>query len=215
MWCNGQTRLKNTRTRTPGRSNELFYLSERQTPTPIRTIPKRNTHTMARTKNPGKKTPRGRKAPRKNLAATAVSRRSSVAGVKKPHRYRPGTVALREIRQYQKSTDLLLKKAPFGRLVREITEGQADVQKADNEESQDLLESEAGKELIAKLTVRFSDPFRFQSTAVLCLQEAAEAYGVGRFEDTNLCAIHAGRKTIQPKDMQLVQRIVGELKKTL
>ncbi len=43
-------------------------------------------------------------------------------GVKKPHRYRPGTVALREIRKYQKSTDLLIRKLPFQRLVREIAQ---------------------------------------------------------------------------------------------
>merc|ERR1719343_1116202 len=91
---------------------------------------------------------------------------------KKPHRYRPGTVALREIRKYQKSTELLIRKLPFQRLVRELTSD-------------------------------FKTDFRFQSQAVLALQEAAEAYLVGLFEDTNLCAIHAKRVTIMPKDMQL------------
>jgi histone H3 len=51
---------------------------------------------------------------------------------------------------------------------------------------------------------------RFQSHAVLALQEAAEAYIVGLFEDTNLCAIHAKRVTIMPKDVQLATRIRGE-----
>ena len=51
---------------------------------------------------------------------------------------------------------------------------------------------------------------RFQSSAVLALQEAAEAYLVGLFEDTNLCAIHAKRVTIMPKDIQLARRIRGE-----
>ena len=51
---------------------------------------------------------------------------------------------------------------------------------------------------------------RFQSHAVLALQEAAEAYLVGLFEDTNLCAIHAKRVTIMPKDIQLARRIRGE-----
>lgn len=101
----------------------------------------------------------------------------------KPHRFRPGTVALREIRRYQKTTDLLIRKAPFQRLVREIAHGWA------NDTMKDL---------------------RFQSSAVAALQEAAEAYLVGLFEDTNLCAIHAKRVTIMPKDMQLARRIRGE-----
>lgn len=100
-------------------------------------------------------------------------------GVKKPHRYRPGTVALREIRRYQKSTDLLCRKLPFQRLVREII--------------QDISTKD----------------FRFQGSAIQALQHATEAYLVGLFEDTNLCAIHAKRITIQPKDMQLALRIKG------
>ena len=103
----------------------------------------------------------------------------TAGGVKKPHRYRPGTVALREIRKYQKSTELLIRKAPFQRLVREIAQD-------------------------------FKTDLRFQSTAVLALQEASEAYLVGLFEDTNLCAIHAKRVTIMPKDNQLARRIRGE-----
>ena len=100
-------------------------------------------------------------------------------GIKKPHRYRPGTVALREIRKFQKSTDLLIRKLPFQKVVREI----------------------AGD---------FKSDLRFQSQAVLALQEASEAYLVGLFEDTNLCAIHAKRVTIMPKDMQLARRVRGE-----
>ena len=100
-------------------------------------------------------------------------------GVRKPHRYRPGTVALREIRRYQKSTELLIRKAPFQRLVREIL--------------QDI-----------------DSDLRCQSTAVLALQEASEAYLIGLFEDTNLCAIHAKRVTIMPNDIQLARRIRGE-----
>ncbi|KAL3802215.1 hypothetical protein HJC23_001759 [Cyclotella cryptica] len=113
--------------------------------------------------------------------ATKAARKSAptAGGVKKPHRYRPGTVALREIRKYQKSTDLLIRKAPFQRLVREIAQD-------------------------------FKTDLRFQSTAVLALQEASEAYLVGLFEDTNLCAIHAKRVTIMPKDIQLARRIRGE-----
>jgi histone H3 len=103
----------------------------------------------------------------------------ATGGVKKPHRYRPGTVALREIRRFQKSTELFIRKLPFQRLVREIAQD-------------------------------FKTDLRFQSAAVGALQEAAEAYLVGLFEDTNLCAIHAKRVTIMPKDIQLARRIRGE-----
>ena len=134
---------------------------------------------MARTKQTARKSTGG-KAPRKQLA-TKAARKSAPAtgGVKKPHRFRPGTVALREIRKYQKSTELLIRKLPFQRLVREIAQD-------------------------------FKTDLRFQSSAVAALQEAAEAYLVGLFEDTNLCAIHAKRVTIMPKDIQLARRIRGE-----
>ncbi|XP_065204002.1 uncharacterized protein LOC135834093 [Planococcus citri] len=97
----------------------------------------------------------------------------------KHRRYRPGTVALREIRKYQKSTDLLIRKLPFQRLVREIAQD-------------------------------FKTDLRFQTSAVLALQEAGEAYLVSLFEDTNLCAIHGKRVTIMPKDMQIARRLRGE-----
>ena len=116
--------------------------------------------------------------PRK-LATKAVRMSAPSSGVKKPRRYRPGTIALRQIRRYQKSTELLIRKLPFQRLVREV----AGVIRTD---------------------------MRFQSTALLAVQEAAEAYIVGLFEDTNLCAIHAKRVTILVKDMQLARRIRGE-----
>ncbi|XP_052888863.1 uncharacterized protein LOC128297281 [Anopheles moucheti] len=137
------------------------------------------TSEMARTKQTARKSTGG-KAPRKQLA-TKAARKSAPAtgGVKKPHRYRPGTVALREIRRYQKSTELLIRKLPFQRLVREIAQD-------------------------------FKTDLRFQSSAVMALQEASEAYLVGLFEDTNLCAIHAKRVTIMPKDIQLARRIRGE-----
>ena len=133
----------------------------------------------ARTKQTARKFAGG-KAPRKQLA-TKAARKSAPAtgGVKKPHRYRPGTVALREIRRYQKSTDLLIRKLPFQRLVREIAQN-------------------------------FKNDLRFQGSAILALQEASEAYLVSLFEDTNLCAIHAKRVTIMPKDVQLARRIRGE-----
>ncbi len=140
---------------------------------------------MARTKQTARHSTGG-KAPRKQLKP---SRRSGATGaatgaaptttVVKRHRFRPGTVALREIRKYQKSTDLLIRKMPFQRLVREIAND-------------------------------YYIGLRFASLAVLALQEAAEAYLVGLFEDSNLCAIHAKRVTIMPKDIQLARRIRGE-----
>ena len=138
---------------------------------------------MARTKQTARKqaTPAG-KAPRKQVTQASKAARKSapaIGGVKKPHRYRPGTLALREIRKYQKSTELLIRKLPFQRLVREIA-------------------------------TEYKSDLRFQSSAVLALQEASESYLVGLFEDTNLCAIHAKRVTIMPKDMQLAKRIRGE-----
>lgn len=134
---------------------------------------------MARTKQSARQALPG-KAPRKALVTKASRNVLMPKGSdKKPHRYRPGTVALREIRRYQKSTELLIRKLPFQRLVREIA-------------------SDYGQDL------------RFQSSAVAALQEASEAYLVGLFEDTNLCAIHAKRITIMPKDIQLARRIRGD-----
>ena len=133
---------------------------------------------MARTKQTARKSTGG-KAPRKQLASKAARKSAPTEGAKKNRRYRPGTVALREIRRYQKTTDLLIKKAPFQRLVREVAQD-------------------------------FKADLRFQSSAVMALQEASEASLVGLFEDTNLCAIHARRVTIMPKDMQLARRIRGE-----
>src|SRR3984893_1445692 len=78
---------------------------------------------MDRTKQTARKSTGG-KAPRKQLATKAARKSApSTGGVKKPHRFRPGTVALREIRRYQKSTELLIRKLPFQRLVREIAQG--------------------------------------------------------------------------------------------
>ncbi len=93
--------------------------------------------------------------------------------MKKPHHYCPGTVALRKICRYQKSTDLQIRKPPFQRLVCDI----------------------------AQSFKIWGEVQRFQSTAVLALQEASEAFLVGVFEDTNLCTIHAKWVTIMNRDM--------------
>ena len=120
----------------------------------------------------------GGKAPR---YVDPPRRLGGIGGVKKPHRYRPGTVALREIRRFQKSTDVVIRKLPFQRLVREIT--------------QELF---------------YGKDYRFQSLSMLALQEASEAYLIGLLEDTNLAAMHAKRVTIMPRDMALARRIRGE-----
>jgi histone H3 len=108
---------------------------------------------------------------------------NNAGGVKKKHKWRPGTKAMRDIRWYQKSTDLLIKKAPFQRLVKEIMRD---------------IRDERGD-------------FRIQAVAVQALQEASEAFIVHLFENTNLCAIHAKRITIAPVDMRLARRVRGEI----
>ena len=139
---------------------------------------------MARTKQTARKSTGG-KAPRYHLVTkAAMSARPGHKPMKK-HRYRPGTVALRKIRKYQKLTDLLIRKAPFQRLVKKVASTVCADEKKGN--------------------------LRFQSQAILVLQEASEAYLIGLFEDSNLCAILAKRVTIMPKDiMFLARRIRGE-----
>ena len=136
------------------------------------------------------KLPGSGKAPQKSPQVQPKKGKKVQGGVKqqpasqkdkpKVHRYRLGTVALREICRYQKLTELLIRKLPFQQLVREI--------------AQDL----------GKMNMRF------QSRAIMALQEASEAYLVGLLEDSNLCTIHTKRVTIMPKDIQLARRIRGE-----
>ena len=123
----------------------------------------------------------GGKQPRKKLLTKAARKVNPnlPAGIKKPHRFRPGTVALHEIHRYQKSTELLIRRLPFQRLVREIAQD-------------------------------FKTNLRFAVQTMAALQEATEAYLVGLFEDSNLCAIHAKWVTIMPKDIQLARHIHGE-----
>ena len=97
----------------------------------------------------------------------------------RPFRFRPGVLALREIRKYQKSTDLLVPKAAFQRVVKGI----------------------AG---------RLNRSMRFAASALLAIQEAAEGYLAGLFEDCALCAAHAKRVTILLKDLSLVRLLRGE-----
>ena len=100
--------------------------------------------------------------------------------LKKPRKYWPGTVALQEIQQFQKNTELLIWKLPFVWLVCKIA---MDLGKYD---------------------------LCFQGSTIICLKEAVEAYVVGLREDTNLCTIHAKRVTIMPKNVQLAHCIWGE-----
>ena len=132
------------------------------------------------------------KAARKTVSAKAArrlpyNRRSAptTGGVKNPHRYRPGTVALREIRRYQKSTNLMIPKMPYVKLLREITQDQCKQPKDGND-------------------------YRWQGAAILATQTAAEDYLTVQLEDANVCALHSKRVTVMPKDIQLVRRIKGE-----
>jgi len=118
-----------------------------------------------------------------NSNAKSVHKSPEFGQSPRKRKYRPGTKALREIRKYQKSSDLLIPAMPFSRLIREI------------------VQSVLGYN---------TQEFRFQSAALMALQEAAEAYLVTLFEDTVLCAIHAKRVTIMPRDMQLARRIRGD-----
>lgn len=122
-----------------------------------------------------------KKLPAKKGSKAVKKSAPAAGGIKEKRKIRrkAGTVALREVKRYQKSIDNLLPRASFQRLVRNIC-------------------SDLDHEL------------RFQSQALLALQEASEAYLVGVFEDTNLCAIHAKRATIFKKDMDLARRIRGD-----
>mgnify|MGYP002035266768 CR=1 FL=1 len=136
---------------------------------------------MARTKAMAQRNRNFPHVPGRVYSKSDISCKRLPQATRKKFRYRPGTKALQEIRQYQKSTNLLIRKVPFQRLVKMI------MQRFDT------------------LGV-----LRMQSKAIEALQEAAEAYLVGLFEDTNLVAIHAKRVTIMPRDMQLARRIRGE-----
>ena len=114
----------------------------------------------------------------------------ATGGIKKPHRYGPGMVALREIRRYQASTENLIKRTPFQRLIREISQEYR------------ICPDDPGTPSVQ---------VRFQSTAIAALQEATENYIVGLFEDVNMLAIHAMQVKIMPRDIRLALRIHVEI----
>ena len=103
--------------------------------------------------------------------------------------YRPGMVVLREIRRYQKSTECLIKRSPIQKLIREIFQEYR------------VCPDGPGTPSIQ---------VKFQSTAIAALQEAAENFIVGLFEDVNLLAVHAKRVTVMPRDIRLALRIRGD-----
>ena len=133
----------------------------------------------------GKKAVLGSGKGKKNAPMSSAGKKHMPTTVRKKQRYKPGTVALREIRKYQKSTELLIRFAPFQRLLKEIINELFNMQAAPN------------------------GPL-LQHSGAVALQEAAEAYLVHLFEDSLICAIHAKRVTIFVKDMQAARRLRGE-----
>lgn len=125
-----------------------------------------------------------RPRPKARKSTAAIDRPTSVSGAaRRKIRYKPGQLALKTIQKLQNTTELLIPKTRFHRLVREIT--------------QDVSDSN-------------DEPLKYQVAALTALQEAAEAYLVYLFEDTNLLCIHARRVTIMPRDIQLARRIRNE-----
>ena len=137
------------------------------------------------------KTPvKGRKQARKHLSWKLLQLGATpTGGIKKPHCYRPGMVALREIRRYQKLTECLIKRSPFQKLIREISQEYHICPQGPGTPSMQV---------------------RFQFTAIAALQEAAENFIVGLFQDINLLAVHAKRVTVMPMDIRLALRIRGD-----
>ena len=124
------------------------------------------------TKNKGKKRDEGKKKSKRRASTPAKQEE------KKKFKWRPGTVALREIKRYQKHSRPLTASAPFQRRVRSIL-----------------------KELDPEVRIK---PKSFE-----CMREATEAYLINILEDSNMCAIHASRKTVKIKDVLLANRIRG------
>ncbi|XP_061111309.1 histone H3-like centromeric protein A [Conger conger] len=134
----------------------------------------RNTSTSRRKPSTPQRRAPAAPSPRKKGSPQAAAQ-----SPRRRKKFRPGTRALMEIRKYQKSTELLLRKGPFSRVVREVCQ------------TFSLLH------------------LRWQAMALLALQEASEAFLVRLFSDANLCAIHAKRVTLFPRDLQLARRIRG------
>ena len=136
-----------------------------------------------------KKITKGGKQPRKHMLHKMLKRNSTTGGIKKPHRYHPGLLALCEICRYQQSTKSLIRRTPFNKLIKEISQEYRICPEGPGTPSVQV---------------------RFQSTALAALQEAAENFLVGLFEDVNLLAVHAKRVTVMPRDIRLALRIRGD-----
>ena len=136
-----------------------------------------------------KKILNGGKQPCKHILHKMLKWKSNTDGIKKPHRYRLGLLAIHEIHRYQQSTKSLIRRTPFNKLIKEISQ---------------------------EYRIRPEGPgtpsvqVQFQSTALAALQEAAENFLVGLFEDINLLAVHAKRDTVMPCDIRLALRISGD-----
>ncbi|KAJ2829661.1 centromeric DNA-binding histone H3-like protein cse4 [Coemansia erecta] len=152
---------------------------------PTRASTSRTTPTRTPTRSSSTRTPT--RTPTARRGGKTVPARALTSPVRK-RRTPNGIKALREIRMYQKSTDTLIAKLPFARVVREI--------------AQDYVSDYTHSGTPTGL--------RWQSSAILALQEASEAFLVHLFEDANLCALHAKRVTIMQRDIQLARRIRGQ-----
>lgn len=139
----------------------------------------------AKNKTPESLRPQDTVRRQKARKSTATAANTTSQTSRRTIRYKPGQLALKDIKRLQKSTELLIPKTRFHRLVREITQS-------------------------ATSHLLHEEPMRYQVAALQALQEAAEAYLVYLFEDTNLCCIHARRVTIMPRDIQLARRIRNE-----
>ena len=136
-----------------------------------------------------KRIPNGGKQPHKHILHKTLKWKSTTGGFKKPHRYHPGLLALHEIHRYQQSTKSLIRRTPFNKLIKEI--------------SQEYRICPEGPRTP-------SVQVKFQSMALAALQEATENFLVGLFEDVNLLAVHAKRVTVIPRDIQLALKIRGD-----
>eukprot|EP00183_Erythrolobus_madagascarensis_P000479 CAMPEP_0185852334 /NCGR_PEP_ID=MMETSP1354-20130828/14280_1 /TAXON_ID=708628 /ORGANISM="Erythrolobus madagascarensis, Strain CCMP3276" /LENGTH=159 /DNA_ID=CAMNT_0028553543 /DNA_START=95 /DNA_END=571 /DNA_ORIENTATION=- len=148
--------------------------AEAAAPRPVTRSPKGKSTPKSALKTPGSSARKAQKSTPSRGTASKRGEGDANATPMKRHRFRPGTRALMEIRKYQKSTDLLIRRLPFARIVKEITH-------------------------------HYHHSLRWQVDAVQALQYAAEDYLVGLLEDANLCAIHAKRVTIMPRDMYLAR----------
>ena len=136
-----------------------------------------------------KKIPNGGKQPRKHILHKTLKWKSTTGGIKKLHRYCPGLLALHEICRYQQSTKSLIRRTPFNKLIKEISQEYRICPEGPGTPSVQV---------------------QFQSTALAALQEATENFLVGLFEDVNLLAVHAKRVTVMPRDIRLALRIRGD-----